>query len=82
MDPFEIIKKINDNAYQLKLPSHLRISDVLNVKHLISYAGDLSDEKASNSRMSFFQPREDDIDVLANKYMNLRDQIRKGANST
>ena len=49
----EIIKEINDNAYQLKLPSHLRISSVFNVRHLVPYIGDSSeDEEASNSRMS------------------------------
>ena len=58
MSPFEIVKKINDNACWLKLPSHLRISDVFNVKHLISYVGDSSDEEVTNSRMSSFQPGE------------------------
>ena len=81
MGPFKIIKKANDNAYQLKLPSHLRISDVFNVKHLISYVGDSSDEEVSNSRTSFFQPRKDDVDIVADKYMNLRDQTRKSVNS-
>ena len=29
--PCKILKKINDNAYQLQLPSHVRTSDVINV---------------------------------------------------
>jgi hypothetical protein len=33
--PCEILQKINDNAYQVCLPSHLKTSNVFNVKHLI-----------------------------------------------
>ena len=33
----EILEKINSNAYRLKLPSHMRTSDVFNVKHLVPY---------------------------------------------
>ncbi|GJR53338.1 putative nucleotidyltransferase, ribonuclease H [Tanacetum coccineum] len=33
--PLDIVEKINSNAYRLKLPSHIRCSDVFNVKHLI-----------------------------------------------
>ncbi|GKD60537.1 hypothetical protein Tco_1298046, partial [Tanacetum coccineum] len=40
----EIVEKINSNAYRLKLPSHIRCSDVFNVKHLIPYHGDFSDD--------------------------------------
>lgn len=51
----EIIKKINDNAYQLRLPSYLRISNVFNVKHLIPYIGDLLEgEETPDSKASFF----------------------------
>ncbi|GJT96540.1 putative nucleotidyltransferase, ribonuclease H [Tanacetum coccineum] len=39
--PLEIVKKINSNAYRLKLPSHIRCSDVFNVKALVCrYHGD------------------------------------------
>ncbi|GKA01384.1 putative reverse transcriptase domain-containing protein [Tanacetum coccineum] len=52
--PLEIVEKINSNAYRLKLPSHIRCSDVFNVKHLIPYYGDSSDDDlAMNSRMNF-----------------------------
>ena len=37
--PVEIVEKINPNAYRLKLPSHIRTTDVFNVKHLIPYGG-------------------------------------------
>ncbi|KAH7575643.1 hypothetical protein JRO89_XS02G0176800 [Xanthoceras sorbifolium] len=35
--PLEIVEKINSNTYRLKLPSHIRTSDVFNVKHLVPY---------------------------------------------
>ena len=42
--PCRIMKKINDNAYKLQLPSHLNTSDVFNVKHFVPFVGDSSDE--------------------------------------
>ncbi|GJZ05739.1 putative reverse transcriptase domain-containing protein [Tanacetum coccineum] len=55
--PLEMVEKINSNAYRLKLPSHIRCSDVLNVKHLIPYHGDSSDDDlAMNSRTNFVYP--------------------------
>ncbi|GKC97135.1 putative reverse transcriptase domain-containing protein, partial [Tanacetum coccineum] len=54
ISPLEIMEKINSNAYRQKLPSHIRCSDVFNVKHLIPYHGDSSDDDfAMNSRMNF-----------------------------
>ena len=35
--PCEVLRKINDNAYQVQLPSHLNISNTFNVQHLIPY---------------------------------------------
>ncbi|GJS90185.1 putative reverse transcriptase domain-containing protein [Tanacetum coccineum] len=53
----EIVEKINSNAYRLKLPSHIRCSDVFSVKHLIPYHGDSSDDDlAMNSRTNFVYP--------------------------
>ncbi|KAH7573472.1 hypothetical protein JRO89_XS03G0155100 [Xanthoceras sorbifolium] len=47
--------EINSNAYRLKLPSHIRTLDVFNVKHLVPYKGDNSDEDldVANSRVNF-----------------------------
>ncbi|XP_059436337.1 uncharacterized protein LOC132169297 [Corylus avellana] len=45
----EIIEKINSNAYRLKLPSQIKTSYVFNVKYLVPFTGDSSDEDA-NSR--------------------------------
>ena len=58
--PIEIIKKINPNAYQLKLPSYIKTSDVFNVKHLVPFIDDLLDDDA-NSRTNSVQPGEDDV---------------------
>jgi hypothetical protein len=55
--PYEILQKINYNAYQLYLPSHLKISDVFNVKHLTQCFVD-ADKDDMNSRASSFQTRE------------------------
>ncbi|GJZ59325.1 putative reverse transcriptase domain-containing protein [Tanacetum coccineum] len=55
--PLEIVEKINSNAYRLKLPSHIRCSDVFNVKHLLPYHGDSSDDDlVVNSRANFVYP--------------------------
>nr|GEZ36965.1 putative reverse transcriptase domain-containing protein [Tanacetum cinerariifolium]GEZ37633.1 putative reverse transcriptase domain-containing protein [Tanacetum cinerariifolium]GEZ37744.1 putative reverse transcriptase domain-containing protein [Tanacetum cinerariifolium] len=55
--PLEIMEKMNSNAYRLKLPSHIRCSDVFNVKHLLPYHGDFSDgDSVENSRTNFVYP--------------------------
>lgn len=50
----EVLEKINNNAYRLRLLAHMRMSGVFNVKHLIPYseAGD-----NENSRTNFSSPR-------------------------
>ncbi|KAL5769730.1 hypothetical protein ACOSP7_013884 [Xanthoceras sorbifolium] len=71
--PLEILEKINPNAYRLKLPTHIRTHDVFNIKHLIPFRGDSSDDEAvGNSRSNFLQPGENDvaaIDDLALEFM-------------
>jgi hypothetical protein len=59
--PIEIIEKINPNAYQLKLPSHIKTFDVFNIKHLVPFIDDSLDEDA-NSRTNSLQPGKDDVD--------------------
>jgi hypothetical protein len=59
--PIEVLKKINENAYRLKLPNDVYTSDVFNVKHLVPYHGDeIVEEEFTNSRSNFSQPGEDD----------------------
>ena len=59
--PVEFIEKINSNASHLKLPSHIRTADVLNVKHLVHFTGDSSDD--SNSRPNYVHPVETDVGI-------------------
>ncbi|XP_077242596.1 uncharacterized protein LOC143883121 [Tasmannia lanceolata] len=49
LGPLEVLALINPNAYRLKLPSHMKIYDVFNVRHLTPYMGDSTDDDASNS---------------------------------
>ena len=84
----EVIEKINPNAYHLKLPSHVRTADVFNVKHLIPFTGDSSDDDAVlNSRSNFLSPGENDVDQAALDFLDRFDrvQVRKrtstGSNS-
>ena len=68
--PIAIIEKIKPNAYRLKLPSHIKRSNVFNVKHLAPFIGDSSNEDA-NSRTNSLQPREDDVDQIASEFMRM-----------
>lgn len=49
--PCEVLHKINDNIYRLRIPSHLNTCDVFNVKHLSPWFAD-SDDDLPGSRMS------------------------------
>ena len=62
------MKKINPNACQLKLPSHIKTLDVFNIKHLVPFIGDSLDEDV-NSRENSVQPGVDDVDHNAWNYM-------------
>nr|GEU35070.1 hypothetical protein [Tanacetum cinerariifolium] len=81
-DELEIMEKINSNAYHLKLPSHIRCSYVFNVKHLLTYHGNSSDEdSAGNSRMNFVYPKGNDvnpsIEERADLFLEAQDRVRK-----
>lgn len=36
----EVLERINDNAYMLRLPSHICTADVFNMKHLSPFRSD------------------------------------------
>ncbi|KAJ9546716.1 hypothetical protein OSB04_019259 [Centaurea solstitialis] len=77
--PVEIVEKINPNAYRLKLPSHIRCADVFNVKHLLPYHGDSSDDEvAGNSRSNFVHPGGNDagraVDEMALTFLEAHDR--------
>nr|GEY33115.1 putative reverse transcriptase domain-containing protein [Tanacetum cinerariifolium] len=70
--PLEIMEKMNSNAYRLKLPSHIRCSDVFNVKHLLPYRGNSSDEDSvGNSRTNFACPGGNDVNPSIKERANL-----------
>ncbi|GKD37910.1 putative nucleotidyltransferase, ribonuclease H [Tanacetum coccineum] len=82
--PLEIVEKINTNAYRLKLPSRIRCSDVFNVKHLIPYHGDSSDDDlAMNSRTNFVYPKGNDggptNEERADLFLEAPDRMKKRA---
>ncbi|XP_022867834.1 uncharacterized protein LOC111387505 [Olea europaea var. sylvestris] len=60
--PVEIVEKINPNTYRFRLPSHIRTSDVFNVKHLLPYHGDNVGDSATDSdlRANPIDPGEND----------------------
>ncbi|XP_031396103.1 uncharacterized protein LOC116207332 [Punica granatum] len=66
--PVEVVDKINLNAYWLKLPSHIRIIDVFNVKHLIPYTCDNSDDDDLMAN-SLHQGENDAVEDVANRYL-------------
>ena len=72
--PLEVLEKINPNAYRLKLPSHLHTADVFNVKHLIPFTDDSSDD--ADSRANPVQPGENDVDEIAIRFMEHFDNFR------
>lgn len=53
--PLEVLEKINNNAYRLKLPPHLHTANVFNVKHLFPY---VAADDVENSGTNFSLPRE------------------------
>jgi hypothetical protein len=50
--PLPIIKKINSNVYQVKLPDDVRTSDVFNVRNLIPYYEVMQEESPIQGRIS------------------------------
>ena len=52
----EVLQKVNDNVYKIRLPHHLKTSNVFNVQHLTFYL-----EEEQNSRTSSLKPEENDV---------------------
>ena len=72
--PLEVLEKINPNVYRLKLPSHVHTADVFNVKHLILFTDDSSND--TDSRANPVQLGENDVDEIAIKFMEKFDNLR------
>nr|GEV91648.1 putative reverse transcriptase domain-containing protein [Tanacetum cinerariifolium] len=80
--PLEIVEKLNLIAYRLKLPSHIQCSDVFNVKHLLPYQGNSSDEDSvENSRTNFVYPGGNDVNPSikerADLFLEAQYRVRK-----
>ena len=64
--PFEVLQKINDNAYKIDLPREYRVSCTFNVPDLKPY---FDDDHLENLRANSPQQGEDDApkEVLSNE---------------
>jgi len=58
--PFQILKKINDNAYQLDLPFEYGVHSIFNIFDLIPFVGSMDDEH-QDLRENPFQGGGDDV---------------------
>jgi len=56
--PFQIIEKVNDNAYKVDFPGDYNVSATFNVKDLTLY---LDDDDDCDLRTNHFQPGADDV---------------------
>ncbi|XP_022846196.1 uncharacterized protein LOC111368920 [Olea europaea var. sylvestris] len=72
--PCEVLQKINDNAYRLRLPSHLKTSYVFNVKHQ-SLCFVESDKANVNLRVSSFQPEATDAGGFESSDVDLSNSL-------
>ena len=59
--PFKVLRNINDNAYEIDLPSTYGVSTSFNVAHLSPFFG------LDESRTTPFQEGEDDMTMPASK---------------
>ena len=54
--PFKVLKRINNNAYIIDIPtSKYLVSNTFNVKDLSPYHGDVQDDNHEESRTTLFQ---------------------------
>jgi hypothetical protein len=60
---FNVLEKINENAYKLDLPADFGVSPTFNVADLMPYLGE---EDELESRMTQMQEGEDDVDINTN----------------
>ncbi|KAF7832903.1 Transposon Ty3-I Gag-Pol polyprotein [Senna tora] len=60
-EPFQVIEKINDNAYEIDLPGENQVSATFNVSDLSPF------DVGSNSRTDPFEEGENDMDQNANQ---------------
>lgn len=44
LGPLKVLERINDNAYRVELPDHIKTANVFNVKYLSKFKGDNEDQ--------------------------------------
>ena len=66
--PFEVLERINNNAYKIHLPGEYGISASFNVANLSPY---LEDDTLENLRANSSQQGEDDGDQVTNDQVNV-----------
>ena len=82
--PFQITKKINNNAYVITLPLDMSISSTFNVAFLYDYHP-LDELDSGNSGSSFFQVGQTDVEQTAHAFLEqqgrrmLQHKIKGGA---
>ena len=75
--PYQIIKKINDNAYVVALPDSMGISKTFNVADIFPYYPSkepMYPDVPANSRSSFSQVGETNAEQVALDYMEKWDR--------
>ncbi|GKC25668.1 hypothetical protein Tco_1027818, partial [Tanacetum coccineum] len=78
--PFRVLKKINDNAYKIKLPGHYNVSATFNVVDLSPYKVYSNDEPDSGS--SLFQEGEDDANTVEGSNLFMKKTYFEGLMKT
>jgi len=60
--PFQVLERINNNAYRLDLPEEYRVNNTFNITDLVPFAGvaDSDDERSTHLRTNPLQEGEDD----------------------
>jgi hypothetical protein len=58
--PFKVLKKINENAYKLDLPTDFGVSPTFNIADLKPYLGEVDELESRTTQM---QDGEDDVDI-------------------
>ena len=66
--PFEVLERINNNAYKINLPREYRVSASFNVTHLSPY---LEDDTLENLRANSSQQGENDEDQASNDQVSI-----------
>ena len=73
--PFQVVKKINNNAYVVALPADMGISSTFNVADLYEYYPP-DDADSGNSGSSSFQVGGTDVEQTAQAFLDQRDRSK------